>query len=189
MVPPLTQFATLSAVRGVAYAFMLSTPLRVIEIQVSLFECSQLASPPTVETACGRDTALFTCPRFAHPCLPMQGTDQYSVDKWSDEIVSVQSSDTFAQLVPQGMRRQHFVQWLKNKGGSIAVRLMSRPGRKKYDPVEFSELLAESRESEFSLDTILSNTELNTMLHEFAENHGSAAHLQARVPTSLVRNV
>ena len=92
------------------------------------------------------------------------------------------------------MRRQHFVKWLKSKGDSIALRLFTRSGRKNESDPEFTAIMLESSShshsdwneahSEFSLENILCNPELSSMLHSYAETKGSAAHVEVQISAS-----
>ena len=49
-----------------------------------------------------------------------------------------QATESFAKLVPQGLRRQHFMKWIKNKtkSGSMAVRFLRSGASKKEYAVE-----------------------------------------------------
>ena len=105
--------------------------------------------------------------------MELQAVDQRDMDRWADAILAVQATESFAKLVPQGMRKQHFSRWFKNK---LFSKRSDRYATVSADlPTEMGGVLVESRsEPDMSLATIMGDPELREIFHSFASEQGAS---------------
>ena len=123
--------------------------------------------------------------------LELRAPDDSILEKWTNAIFNLQCSDSFNSLVPQGMRKQHFLTKLMGrKGGDMALRLLKRSNPRTADASlvylaindpddshQDSKLHQQQEPDGVELSVILRDAKLGDMLRIFAEENGHTADL------------
>jgi hypothetical protein len=113
--------------------------------------------------------------------IELRATDDAELDKWCDAIFALQSTESFARLVPQGMRKQHLLSRLRAKGGEMAVRLLRRnKNGSRYlviDNTSASNSFQQVGEG-LELSAMLKDPTLGILIRSYAEENGAGADLQ-----------
>ena len=119
--------------------------------------------------------------------IELRTDDDTLLTKWTDAIFSLQCSESFSKLVPQGLRKQHLLGRLRGKSGEVAVRLLRRANpRSRNAQSEYEPMLGGAADTAtndpvgegLELSVMLKDPKLGGLLRSFAQDHGAAADLQ-----------
>jgi len=124
--------------------------------------------------------------------LEMRADDDATLQKWTDAIFALQSSDAFSALVPQGLQKEHLINRLRGKGGDMILRLFKRASSKSptFKGEFFSGALDQPEsaptftstftieQDTIELSTMLKEPKLGAMLRAYAEEREMAADVK-----------
>jgi len=126
--------------------------------------------------------------------LEIRAPDDATLEKWTDAIFALQSTDAFSALVPQGLQKEHLVNRLTGKGGGMILRLFKRAASTSKRPTLKGEFFSgafdqpgtaptfastfTAEHETIELSTMLKDPKLGAMLREYAEQRGMTADVK-----------
>ena len=116
--------------------------------------------------------------------LVCRAPNEAALEKWTNGIFALQCSDSFHDLVPNGMQKQHLLRRLRGRGGEMAVRLLKRAHPRSHETTQYLKMkdtvapsLAVDHDT-IELADILKDPKLGSMLKSFAHERGATNDLK-----------